>query len=198
MDLIQLQKIHAIINKSKKNKLIDNFFLYTITVLTCSLFCSSPLWFPFLYSSIRLFLSVSFPKLGSMILNSKFIFILGNLIIFLLIGESKFFVSNSSSAATDLYYNEYVNRKKGLHNSSTMEEKEKKTDLTFNVSASKTCEGANAEAKVWDDRKFEVVKTESYEFEEVSLPAEELNKRADDFIAWVNRQRMQEARLLLY
>jgi len=33
--------------------------------------------------------------------------------------------------------------------------------------------------------------------EEFSLPTEELKKRADDFIARVNRQRMLEARLLV-
>ncbi|EEF51748.1 conserved hypothetical protein [Ricinus communis] len=176
MDLIQLQKIHAI-NKSKRHQLLD-------------------------ISSIKLFLFISLPKISSTLLNSKIIFIVGNLIIILLIGESKFFTSNSIPAATDAYYNEYVNRKRGLRNSSTLEEKKAtNTNTSFKENASKSCEGVKKiKVEVWDEGNSEVAEKEREDLdgeEEISLPAEELNKRADDFIARVNRQRMQEARLLL-
>ncbi|KAF2302674.1 hypothetical protein GH714_000706 [Hevea brasiliensis] len=54
------------------------------------------------------------------------------------------------------------------------------------------------EVKVWDERKLKVEnERENLDGEEFCLPIEELKKRADDFIARVNRQRMLEARLLL-
>ena len=60
-------------------------------------------------------------------------------------GESKFFASNTISAASDVYYNEYINRKKDLQNSPTIHEQKKKDsgskDASFKENASKTCEG---------------------------------------------------------
>jgi hypothetical protein len=62
---------------------------------------------------------------------------------------------------------------------------------------SRTCENgkknegkgmAEANLKVHEERK-------DLQEDALSLPTEELNKRADDFIARVNRQRMLEARL---
>ncbi|KDP22591.1 hypothetical protein JCGZ_26422 [Jatropha curcas] len=198
MDLIQLQKFHAI-KRSKKHQLLDKFFLY-MTVLTCSLFCSSPFWFPSLFSSIKLLLFGSLPKISSVLLSAKFIFIFGNIIIILLIGESKFFASKTLPAPSDVYYNEYVNRKRGLQTSSTpQEKKEKEKEIVFKENASKTCGGGKMEVRVWGEEKLELVNArENLDGEDdFNLPTEELNKRADDFIARVNRQRRLEARLLL-
>ncbi|KAJ9140139.1 hypothetical protein P3X46_030821 [Hevea brasiliensis] len=198
MDLIQLRKFHAI-KRSKMHQIPDSFLLYMM-LLTCSLFCSTPFWFPYLFSCTKLSLVVSLPKFSSVFLSPKFIFIIGNLIIILLIGESKFFASNSLPAASDVYYNEYINRKRGLQASSTLlEKKEREGEILFKENASKTCEGGKIEVKVWDEGKLEV-ENERGDLDgedEPSLPAEELNKRADDFIARVNRQRRLEARLLL-
>ncbi|KAJ6339538.1 hypothetical protein OIU77_007485 [Salix suchowensis] len=179
MDLIKLREIHAF-NKSKKHRLLDNCFLYSCTVLTCTLFCSSPFWFPSLFHSMKLFLFVSLPKLCSLLLSPKFIFIVGNLIIVVLVGESKYFTSSSPSA-TDVYYDEYIDQKKSLQASSAGvgEKKEVKTEESYKEKQSKTCESMK-------ERK-------DLEGEEFSLPTEELKKRADDFIARVNRQRMHEA-----
>ncbi|KAG8638642.1 uncharacterized protein LOC110599813 [Manihot esculenta] len=198
MDLIQLRKIHAV-KRSKMHQIIDRFFLHVI-LLTSSLFCTSPLWFPSLFSSTKLYLFVSIPKISSVLLSAKFIFVVGNLIIILLIGESKFFASNSLPAAADVYYDEYINRKRGLQaSSSLMEKKERRGEILFKENASKTCGGRKFEVKVWDETKLEVEnqREDLNAEEELSLPAEELNKRADDFIARVNRQRRLEARLLL-
>ena len=200
MDLIKLREIHAI-NKSKKYQLLDNFFLYSFTVLSCTLFCSSPFWFPSLFHSMKLFLFVSLPKLSSILLSPKFIFIVGNLIIFVLVGESKYFTSNSPSA-TAVYYDEYIDQKKSLQTTSASveEKKEVKMEESFKEKQSKTCEsGENNGGKGLCEGNLKVHKErEDLEGEEeFSLPTEELKKRADDFIARVNRQRMLEARLLV-
>jgi len=196
MDLIKLREIHAV-NKSKKHQLLDNFFLYSLTVLACTLFCSSPFWFPCLFDSVKLFLFGSPPKLGSVFLSPKFIFIVGNLIIFVLVGESKFFTTNSPPA-TDVYYDEYIDHKWSLQTASSVEQK-KETNMgkSSKEKRSRTCENgkknegkgmAEANLKVHEERK-------DLQEDALSLPTEELNKRADDFIARVNRQRVLEATL---
>ncbi|KAF9668056.1 hypothetical protein SADUNF_Sadunf15G0087600 [Salix dunnii] len=195
MDLIKLREIHAI-NKSKKHRLLDNFFLYSCTVLTCTLFCSSPFWFPSLFHSMKLFLFVSLPKLFSLLLSPKFIFIVGNLIIFVLVGESKYFTSNSPSATIG-YYDEYIDQKKSLQASSANveEKKEVKMEKSYKEKQSQTCEsGENIGGKGLSEGNLKVHKErKDLEGEEYSLPTEALKKRADDFIARVNRQRMHEA-----
>ncbi|KAF2311496.1 hypothetical protein GH714_024343 [Hevea brasiliensis] len=108
--------------------------------------------------------------------------------------------SSGKPKTSDVYYNEYINRKRGLQASSTLlEKKEREGEILFKENASKTCEGGKIEVKVWDEGKLEVENERGYldGEDEPSLPAEELNKRADDFIARVNRQRRLEARLLL-
>lgn len=200
MDLIKLREIHAI-KKSKKHQFLDNFFLYSFTVLSCTLFCSSPFWFPSLFHSMRLFLFVSLPKLSSILLSPKFIFIVGNLIIFVLVGESKYFTSNSP-LATDVYYDEYIDQKKSLQTTSASveEKREVKMEESFKEEQSKTCESGEdnggkglCEGNLIPHKERKDLEGE----EEFSLPTEELKKRADDFIARVNRQRMLEARLLV-
>ncbi|KAJ6869268.1 hypothetical protein NC651_034123 [Populus alba x Populus x berolinensis] len=199
MDLIKLREIHAI-NKSKKHQFLDNFFLYSFTVLSCTLFCSSPFWFPSLFHSMKLFLFVSLPKLSSILLSPKFIFIVGNLIIFVLVGESKYLTSNSP-LATDVYYDEYIDQKKSLQTTSASveEKKEVKMEESFKEEQSKTCEsGEDIGGKGLSEGNLKAHKERKdlEGEEEFSLPTEELKKRADDFIARVNRQRMLEARLL--
>ncbi|KAF9671738.1 hypothetical protein SADUNF_Sadunf12G0079500 [Salix dunnii] len=202
MDLIKLREIHAM-NKSKKHQLLDNFFLYSLTVLTCTLFCSSPFWFPSLFESMKLFLFVSPPKPGSVFLSPKFIFIVGNLIIFVLVGESKFFAPNSPPA-TGVYYDEYIDHKRSLQTVSSVEQnKETNMEKSSKEKSSRTCEnGEKNEGKGLAEGNLKVHKERKYleeeeEEEDFSLPTEELNKRADDFIARVNRQRMVEAMLLV-
>ncbi|WCJ36294.1 hypothetical protein M5689_017500 [Euphorbia peplus] len=193
MDLIQLHKIHAM-NKSKKNQLLDNFFLYTIILIACSVLCSSPFWFPSLISSIKLLIFVYLPKIISFLLSPKLVFIVGNLIIILLLGKSKFFVSNSLPPISDVYYNEFINRTRGHQ----MEKKEGKAEQAIREDGMKSCE-VKMEVKVWDEGNVvELVKERDdlHGEDEINLPTEELNKRADDFIARVNRQRRHEAGML--
>ncbi|KHG13658.1 Protoheme IX farnesyltransferase [Gossypium arboreum] len=94
-----------------------------------------------------------------------------NLIVVVLIGESKFFAS--ASGDMNMYYDEYVDRsRQRLGNRSTLEvEKEKKM--------------------TGDEEKVKKGSRKKEKNEDV-LASEELKKRADDFIARVNRQRRFE------
>ncbi|KAJ4843089.1 hypothetical protein Tsubulata_019152 [Turnera subulata] len=201
MDLIQLQKIHAI-NKAKKQQRLGKIFLYSITALTFSLFCSSVLWFPDVTSSMKLFTFDFVPKISAVLFSPKSIFIVGNLIIVVLVGESKFFAS-SSPPASDVYYNEYINRKKSLQTSSALEEKKvKKMEKPVKEKPIKLSEDRRIVVRrELNERSLKAVEKERVyldgEEEGLSLPTEELNKRAEDFIARVNRQFMLEARAVV-
>ncbi|XP_039005411.1 uncharacterized protein LOC120132754 [Hibiscus syriacus] len=84
---------------------------------------------------------------------------------------------SSFSGDTNMYYDEYVDEsRRRLRNSLTRELKEEKKMKPVEEKVKKRCLG---------------------EEHELVLPSKELKKRADDFIARVNRQRMSEDRLLL-
>ncbi|GMJ05880.1 hypothetical protein like AT5G50710 [Hibiscus trionum] len=177
------------IKKSKKQQFLDKVLLYTFIAFTCSFFCSTPFWLPPLFSSFKNFIFVSSTKMGSIIYNPKLLFFLGNLIVVVLIGESKFFAYFSGSGA------EYVDvhRSPSLGNDSILEVKremkmkhcEENMAMTMSFEVEDHIRGVKKEK---NDLQGEV---------EVVLPTEELKKRADDFIARVNRQRRLEARFLV-
>ncbi|KAL4361064.1 hypothetical protein GQ457_04G014990 [Hibiscus cannabinus] len=85
---------------------------------------------------------------------------------------------SSFSRDTNMYYEEYVDgsRRGRLGNSSTPEHKKEEKMKPVEEKVKKGCLG---------------------DVQEIVLPSEELKKRADDFIARVNRQRMCEDRLVL-
>ncbi|XP_049394218.1 uncharacterized protein LOC125858472 [Solanum stenotomum] len=70
MDSLQIKKIQAI-NKYRKQRLLNKIMLYSFTSMTCILILSSPLC-------------------------SKCIFLIGNIIVIVLVGESKIFKSKSN------------------------------------------------------------------------------------------------------
>lgn len=144
MDPKLKQKFEGI-KKSKKAKKQDKVFIYTFIAFSCIVIC-----FLFMYE---------LPNL---------LFIAGNLIVVVLIGESKLFASDMN-----MHYDEYVDgSRRGLGNRSTLEvEKEK---------------------KMKDDEEKVKKGSRKKERNEDVLAGEELKKRADDFIARVNRQRRFE------
>ncbi|XP_021286799.1 uncharacterized protein LOC110418405 [Herrania umbratica] len=204
MDSIMMQKFQAIkkSKKCKKQQLLDKFFLYTFVAFTGSVICSSPFWFPYLCSSMKGFLFISLPKMSSILYSPKLLFLVGNLIVVLLIGESRFLASGSSLPG-DAYYDEYVDRSRSLRNSSTLElKKEQKMKPSDQENLKWTCQVGGKVVSV-RGRLVEEIKEVKRGKQalggehELILPTEELKKRADDFIARVNRQRKLEARLLL-
>ncbi|KAI3452568.1 hypothetical protein Pfo_009232 [Paulownia fortunei] len=101
---IKAQKIQVIKNY-KRAQFLYNFVLYTLTSLITCLFLSYPFWFP----SIK-HLLFSLPNKIYLFLNAKcFFIILGNIIVFILVGESKLTRSSSSSPASEIY-DEYIAR----------------------------------------------------------------------------------------
>uniref|UniRef100_A0A5B7C0W4 Uncharacterized protein n=1 Tax=Davidia involucrata TaxID=16924 RepID=A0A5B7C0W4_DAVIN len=192
MDSIKIEKIQAI-NRYRKQQLLYKLFLYSLTALSCSLFCSSPFWYPPLCSCMKAFLSVSLPKISSLLFSSKFLFTLGNLIVMFLVGESKI-LSTVSSPASDVYYDEYVTRSQSRRKFSSFDDKEEKLDKSFEEKVKCAHEDGENQGG-WREEKAEVEEeTEELDEEGMSLPAaEELSKRADDFIARVNKQRRLEA-----
>lgn len=198
MDSIKLQKIQAI-KKYKRNQLMKNLFLYSLTTITC-LFFSSAFWLPSISSFMEDLLFVYVPKLPSLFFSSKFVFIIGNLIVVVLIGESKIF-SSESPPASEAYYEEYISsRQTSLLKVSAPEEKKE------NYIVEKKVTWANNKAEIDEkgsvDRRVGVEKKYLKDFdgddhELITLPTKDLKKRADDFIARVNKQRIFEARELL-
>ncbi|KAL1812363.1 hypothetical protein ACET3Z_022428 [Daucus carota] len=86
MDSSSIHKIHAI-NKNRKQELMSSLVLYTLTTMSCSLLVFSPFWYPPLCATVNVFLYVSLPKVVSVFFSAKFVFIVGNLIIFFLVSE---------------------------------------------------------------------------------------------------------------
>ncbi|XWS47787.1 hypothetical protein CRYUN_Cryun13aG0015200 [Craigia yunnanensis] len=198
MDPIVMQKFQAIkkSKKSKKQQLLDKFFLYTFIPFACSIFCSSPFWFPYLFSSMKDLLFISLPKMSSILYSPKILFLVGNLIVVVLIGESKYFASGSSLSG-DVYYDEYVDRSRTLRNSSTLEVKKEKKMKPLEENLKRTCLVSVTGRLVEEIREVKKQKNDLEGEQQLILPTEELKKRADDFIARINRQRKLEARLLL-
>ncbi|RVX17929.1 hypothetical protein CK203_004036 [Vitis vinifera] len=149
---------------------------------------NSPFWLPSLSSSMRVF--VSLPKLGSLLFSSKSVFVIGSLIIIFLVGDSKALTSESSPAS-EVYYDEYVSVSRNLWSLSGHEEKgEMKGEKFFEEKVERYKNGEGGKWKKWEMEKKPKVKLGGEE--NLSLP--ELNKRADDFIARINRQRRLEAK----
>ncbi|KAK7399253.1 hypothetical protein VNO78_10432 [Psophocarpus tetragonolobus] len=166
MDPTQMKKIEAMNRyKIKKREFLDNLAFY---FLSGSVFCCVTLFLPYL-SSVMVHISCLIPVL----LSSKLLFIIGNLIIFFLVLNSRILSSDSSSTCV-VYYDEYI-------------QSSQTTKLHIPSPEGKGCVQKATEASkdaclYGDQQKF--------------FPSDELNRRADDFIARVNRQRRLELSLL--
>ncbi|KAH7858700.1 hypothetical protein Vadar_026915 [Vaccinium darrowii] len=160
-----------------------------------TLFCSYPFWFPYLSSSLKHFVFVSLPNFKSSIFNPKCLFILGNAIVIFLVGESKYVSSRSSlvgATKEDQLETNVIGRSGNNIDDEYMVERE--------FGEEKSSNGNNGDG---DDHKYgdcyeqdkEEEDEERAEEEESDLPTKELNKRVEDFIAKVKRQRWLEARV---
>ncbi|OVA09591.1 Protein of unknown function DUF761 [Macleaya cordata] len=213
MDHIYIEKLQAIKakNKFKKNQFLNTLIFYCLTALACILLCVSPVWLPSLYSSMKVFLSVSLPNFWTYIFNPKCLFIVCNVIVVFLIGESKLFGSKSSPATE--VYNEYVRRSESsIRRLPVLDEKKNTQELKLEFPM--MVEGVNCaggeEVKEEKRREFvgrgedeEKIRERAVEdfdiTEECYLPAdEELNRRVENFIARVKKQRKLETGLLVY
>ncbi|KAL5760245.1 hypothetical protein ACOSP7_018743 [Xanthoceras sorbifolium] len=193
----QLQAMKKKQNRKSTNWFVHELILYSFTALACSLFCYHPRsWFPSMCSFIQ-----QLTYFWSCLFTPKFLFIVANVIVVFLFGESIFMGSSSSNSASQ-YYEEYVPRSRIAASSST---------TTHDHHEVKEVKSINEEGnqEVADEKVHEVKKDidheekgrrdgeEEEEEEAGELAAEELNKRVEEFIARVNKQRWLEARSLL-
>ena len=118
-------------------------------------------------------------------------FVIGSLIVIFLVGESKALTSESPPAS-EVYHDEDVSVSKSLWGLSGHEEKkrEMKREKCFEGKVEIYGDGKDGKGKMWEMETKMKGKLGDGE-ENLSLP--ELNKRAEDFIARVNRQRRLEA-----
>ncbi|KAK6149842.1 hypothetical protein DH2020_017367 [Rehmannia glutinosa] len=224
---IKGEKIQAIKNY-KRAQFLYNFILYSLTSLITCLFFSYSFWFP----SIKHLILFSLPEnINSYFSDPKCLFIVANLIIFILIGESKLLRSSNSSPASDIY-DEYIARSRscpkvksnvvipkekeqeGHKKSMNYEEKTQGNIKNLSVDDKKkelrVCNSMHihqnkqkkkglrvSKSEIWDQK--EIVKREKIKGEiedQLYMPKEDLNKRVEDFIARVNKQRLLEAKLV--
>ncbi|KVI06165.1 uncharacterized protein LOC112510029 [Cynara cardunculus var. scolymus] len=182
---IQAYKIHAI-KKHKRQQFMGTILLYTISTLACTLLCSSPLWYPPFCATFNVVFFLFLPKICSFFFTSKVLFVVGNLIVVFLVGESKFFASKSTPANSHASYSDvcYDKYKCKTQNPQVLPKKGTAKAKSFSI---------NDDEKRLETEGEENVEEVEHEDLEVNLGAEELNKLADDFIARINRQRRLEA-----
>ncbi|KAJ0548268.1 hypothetical protein HanIR_Chr08g0381761 [Helianthus annuus] len=114
MDPLRMHAYKAqAIKKHKAQQLLNDFILYSLTTLACTSFCSSPL--------------------------CKVLFIVLNLIVIFLLGESKFFAS-MSKAYNDVYHNKYECKHLDQLQVVTPSKDGPKQKMQVEIFDSKTCE----------------------------------------------------------
>lgn len=200
MDPIASQKPRAMKSSKKRSRFqsIYNLILQLLIALACALISSHSVWFP----SVKQFLFVSLPNASSYVLSPKCLFVVVNVIVIALIGESKLGGSMKPSPSCEIY-DDYVKR------SQRSVPRHPVSSIRKEVEVGKRFPGVDGEKRAVYMTKVvaeparrrrgnQRVKDEGdQEEEEDELPNEELNRRVDEFIARVNRQWWLEARSLM-
>ncbi|RRT39350.1 hypothetical protein B296_00051832 [Ensete ventricosum] len=141
---------------------------HSLRVVALGLFLSCLNCLPYLRF---FFFLVSLPNASSVVLGPKCLFVVSNIIIIFLVGESRL---TRQPPRPDVY-EEYVKRRRGLHGAACSEVKD--------AEAEKGCDGEEGVQRECEEEK--------------GLPTEELNRRVEDFIAKVNMQRKLEAGMMI-
>ncbi|CAL9054453.1 uncharacterized protein LOC135677676 [Musa acuminata AAA Group] len=200
MDPLKMEKLQAM-RSYRRNHFFLVFLHYILRVVLVGLFLSCPNWLPSICSFVKFFFLVCLPNIGATVSGPKFVFVVSNIIIIFLVGESRL---SKSPAQHPGIYEDYVSRSQSLQRMASVEVKEKEAVMvepSFEEIKEKDEEAvAEEEEEVKGDAVEEELVTEREELleeEYEELPAEELNRRVEDFIAKVNMQRKLEARMLI-
>ncbi|KAM0863876.1 hypothetical protein ACQ4PT_044299 [Festuca glaucescens] len=173
MDPISIEKIRAMKkyrrSRRQQQKLLPTLTPYMVATCVLCLLLTSPAWFPRLFSLLVTFFLTTLPDLvTAFLLSPKCLFVVGNLIVAFLINESRLAPRSPPASLVDVdcIHEEHVKR---------------------NVTSTATT------MVVFSDQSAQVGVVWEGEEEEVQ-GEEELEKRVDDFIARVRRQRKLEAK----
>ncbi|KAM7269630.1 hypothetical protein ACFE04_025127 [Oxalis oulophora] len=182
---------------NNRKQLIYKLTLNSLALVICSLISSNP--FYFLLSSIKHFF-ISLPYIWTALLFSpKCLFIVVNVIVAFLVLESKLFGAKStrSSSPANEIYDEYIEKRKQQlreirqvppTSDIVLVEVEQQKESVYETSCLEEQENVTENEKVVEQVGKEKGKDQ--------LPTEELNRRIEDFISRVNRQRLLESRSL--
>jgi Domain of unknown function (DUF4408) len=177
MDSLRIEKILAMKKYNNKGAQEQQNLLlpralsivnYVLTILTLLLFTTSPVWVPEVLGHLKLIFYASLPNMISFFTAPKFLFVVCNLIVVILVSESKL---SQALSARDMY-----------------EEKLRK-NLSNRVSRDsipKACLGGDEEREKEEESAFGEVE------EEADPNPIELHKKVEDFIAKVKSQRRVE------
>ncbi|KMZ67015.1 hypothetical protein ZOSMA_27G00620 [Zostera marina] len=208
MDNMSMEKFQAMKGyKRRKKTFLYRLIHYIRTTVFFGLFLSSPIWLPKLKSSFKYVIFVALPTFYVAVFAPKCLFFICNIIIVFLLNQSK--RSTSTSFKQDVY-DEYVQKSKVLRKtddqcmSTPLEEEEEKEEKEEEEEEEEEEEKVVVEscrfAMLSEEKDGELLEGESSsgedeEEESEAIPADELHRRANDFIARVNEQRRAEARM---
>lgn len=197
MDSVKAEKLEARERYRTGARFLRVLVQFMLRVVVLGLFMSSPNWLPCFFSSAKFF----FAKAIAMAAGPKFVFMVSNVIIVVLVGESR--LSKKPAERVELY-DEYLMKSQRAQSLSMVEVKEKEAFADSDHKAEVLMEEKDEEISEVGEKEggqgdmMEVEEEEDEEAEgEGSLPAEELNRRVEDFIAKVNMQRKLEAKMLI-
>ncbi|CAO2181886.1 unnamed protein product [Urochloa humidicola] len=174
MDPISIEKIRAMnkFTKSRRQQQLLSLSIYLAATFVLCLLLTSPAWFPSLCSVLRIFFLSTLPDFVTAFLFSpKCLFIVGNLIIAFLVGESRL------SPRRDEDQPSLVNEIHEEHLKRNMAMVAKATTATVVVADHRASVEAVEEVGVKEEE-----------------GEQELHKRVEDFIARVKKQRKLEAK----
>ncbi|KAL8097848.1 uncharacterized protein LOC141703533 [Apium graveolens] len=201
MDSLSIHKIQAI-NKYRNQQFISNLLVYTLTTMSCSLLVFSPFWYPPLRATVNVFLSVSLPKVLSLFLSAKAVFIVGNLIVIFLVGEFKIYTIPQPPQGHEARCQILRSSDKESGNPEVPLEKGQRMNMNLHCIqlergtiqlVTRRHENASVYREGYAGRKEDHGKISDRE--ELLSHEKDLNKMADVFIARVNKQRRLEAEL---
>ncbi|KAL6616634.1 hypothetical protein ACP70R_038904 [Stipagrostis hirtigluma subsp. patula] len=175
MDPISIEKLSAMNKYSKSRRqqqqLVPTLTLYMVATFVLCLLLTSPLWFPKLWSFLGFFMLTTLPDLvTTFLLSPKCLFVVGNLIVAFLVGESRLAPKRELSLVNEIH-EEHVKR---------------------NTAA--TIAKVETAMVVADHSAFVGAMEVREEVKEEKGEEEELHKRVEDFIARVKKQRKLEAK----